>query len=66
MTYYYGQDADGAWHWQLVGADRRIIATSAQGYADESDCVDAITLVRSSRDAAVTRVDPMNAPFTRT
>ena len=57
MTYYYGEDADGTWRWRLEGADRRVLARSAQGYATESDCVDAITLVRSSRDAAVQKIE---------
>jgi uncharacterized protein YegP (UPF0339 family) len=57
MTYYYGLDAAGRWRWRLEGADGRVIAISARAYADEEECVDAIVLVRSSRDAAMKKVD---------
>lgn len=57
MTYEYGKDARGEWRWHLKGANHRILATSGEGYRNEGDCLDAITLVKSSKDAPVKKVD---------
>ena len=53
MTYYYGKDSRGEWRWHLESANQRILAVSGEGYADEESCTDAITLVKSARDAPV-------------
>jgi uncharacterized protein len=57
MTYYYGKDARGEWRWHLKAANNEIIATSGEGYQNEKDCVDAIALVKGSKDAPVKKVD---------
>ncbi len=57
MTYYYGKDARGEWRWHLKAANHRIIADSGEGYHNEKDCLDAIALVKGSKDAPVTKVD---------
>lgn len=57
MTYYYGKDARGEWRWHLKAANNRIIANSGEGYQNEKDCLDAIQLVKGSKDAPVKKVD---------
>jgi hypothetical protein len=57
MTYYYGKDSRGEWRWHLKGANHRIVAVSSEGYKSEEDCTDAITLVKSARDAPVKLVE---------
>lgn len=57
MTYEYGPDARGEWRWHLKGADDRIIAISSEGYRDESDCEDAIVLVKSSQAAPMKKLE---------
>jgi uncharacterized protein YegP (UPF0339 family) len=58
MTFYYWEDAPGEWRWHLVGANLRVIATSPAGYANESDCLDAIILVKSAKDAPIVKRCP--------
>lgn len=53
MAYYMYLDNQGRWRWQLVAANRRIIADSAEGYINKKDCRDAITLVQGSAGAPV-------------
>jgi uncharacterized protein len=57
MTYYYWKDARGEWRWHLKGGNNKIIATSGEGYINESDCLAAIKLVKSSKDAPEKKVD---------
>jgi len=57
MTFYFGRDSRGEWRWQLRAANGRVLAMSGEGYPNEQDCVDAIVLVRSSRDARVVKVE---------
>ncbi len=57
MTFYYGRDVRGEWRWQLRAANGRIIATSGEGYHNEDDCVDAIALVKSTREARLVKVE---------
>jgi uncharacterized protein YegP (UPF0339 family) len=53
MAFYMYIDNQGRWRWQLVAANRFIIATSSEGYINKKDCRDAITLVQSSASAPV-------------
>ena len=57
MKYYYGRDPRDLWRWQLQADNRKIIAVSAEGYNHERDCVAAIERVKSSKEAAVTKLD---------
>lgn len=56
MQYEMFEDRSGMWRWNLDDAKGSTIATSARGYVDPLDCLHAINLVRSSRDAAVAGV----------
>jgi uncharacterized protein YegP (UPF0339 family) len=56
ITYYYWKDARGEWRWHLKAANHRILATSGEGYQNEQDCLDAITLVKSAKEAPVKKV----------
>ncbi|HEX2210399.1 MAG TPA: DUF1508 domain-containing protein [Longimicrobium sp.] len=53
MAFYMYLDRQGRWRWQLLAANGRIIADSAEGYVIKQDCRDAITLVQSSASAPV-------------
>lgn len=53
MYYLKYRDAAGQWRWQLKAANGRIIANSGEGYYNETDCDNAIRLVKSSADAPV-------------
>lgn len=57
MTYYYGKDVRGEWRWHLKAENNRIIAVSGEGYQNERDCLEAIALVKGSKDAPVKKVD---------
>jgi uncharacterized protein len=57
MTYYYWKDASGQWRWHLKAGNNKIIATSGESYYNEKDCLDAINLVKSSKDAPVKKID---------
>ena len=52
-TYYILRDAAGQWGWNLVAANGRIIATSAERYQSKSECLEAIELVKSLSIAPV-------------
>ncbi len=51
MTYYIYKDANGEWRWRLRPSNNRIIANSGEGYRNKADCIAAIQLVKSSKDA---------------
>jgi predicted RNase H-like HicB family nuclease/uncharacterized protein YegP (UPF0339 family) len=46
-TYEILRDASGLWWWHLVAANRRVIATSSEGYKTKAECLEAIELVKS-------------------
>ena len=46
-------DASGQWGWNLVAANGRIIATSAERYQTRAECLEAIELVKSLSIAPV-------------
>lgn len=48
MQYHMYRDAQNQWRWRLVAGNNRIIATSGEGYYNESDCLAAINLVKGS------------------
>lgn len=53
MAYYMYKDAGAYWRWRLKASNGRIIADSGEGYANESDCLAAINLVKGSGGAPV-------------
>ena len=54
-TVYYEvyKDTNGEWRWRLWAANNKVIADSGEGYANRTDCLSAIELVKSSQDAPV-------------
>jgi uncharacterized protein len=45
MTFHIYRDHKNEWRWFLQAANGRRIADSAEGYHNEKDCIDAISLV---------------------
>jgi uncharacterized protein YegP (UPF0339 family) len=56
MTYYYFKDSASEWRWHLTAANKKIIATSGEGYKNEADCLAAIDLVKKSSSAPVKKI----------
>jgi uncharacterized protein len=52
-AYLVYKDAASEWRWQLRAANHRIIADSGEGYHNKQDCLDAIALVKDSKNAPV-------------
>jgi uncharacterized protein YegP (UPF0339 family) len=51
MKYEYWQSSsDGNWYWHLKAANGEEIA-QGEGYASQQHCLDAIKLVKSSKNA---------------
>lgn len=46
------KDAAGEWRWRLVEANNKIIASSAEGYTERNDCLEAWLRVRVAVAAA--------------
>jgi uncharacterized protein YegP (UPF0339 family) len=55
MYFVIYRDRQGHWRWSLNAASHKTIADSAEGYWNESDCLDAIYLVKESYDATIFR-----------
>ena len=55
MTYIYYKDHKNEWRWRLVASNGRIIADSAEGYENESECKKDIDRVKASADAPIVR-----------
>jgi uncharacterized protein YegP (UPF0339 family) len=53
MEYQVYKDASSQWRWRLQAANHRIIAVSSESYVNKQDCLNAITLVKSSSAAPV-------------
>ena len=53
MAYYIYKDKDDKWRWHLKAANNRIIADSGESYHNKQDCLGAIALVKSSKDAPI-------------
>ena len=56
MTYIVYKDKKGEWRWYLRAANNKRIADSGEGYNNKQDCLDAIDLVKSSKNAPVQEV----------
>jgi uncharacterized protein YegP (UPF0339 family) len=56
MAYYIFKDRVGDYRWHLKAANGRVIADSAEGYRNKSDCLAAIQLVKGSAAAPVYEV----------
>jgi uncharacterized protein YegP (UPF0339 family) len=41
------KDTKGEWRWQLLAANNKIIADSAEGYVNKADCKHGASLVAS-------------------
>lgn len=52
---YYREESSNLWRWTLYGEDRRKVAESIEKYYNQGDCLAAIELVKSSKDAEVTQ-----------
>ena len=52
-AYWVYKDAAGEWRWNLRASNSRIIADSGEGYRNKQDCLHAIELVKTSKDAPV-------------
>jgi uncharacterized protein len=57
MTYYYWKDANNQWRWHLKAGNNKIIANSGESYYNEKDCLDAIALVKGSKDAPIKKAE---------
>ena len=53
MYYLVYKDRSGYWRWSLYASNNRIIADSAEGYANKADCYHGISLVKGSTNARV-------------
>ncbi|SDW79177.1 YegP family protein [Litoreibacter albidus] len=53
MNYYIYKDTIGDWRWNLKASNGRIVADSAEGYRNKSDCLNGISLVKGSSSAPV-------------
>jgi uncharacterized protein YegP (UPF0339 family) len=53
--YVMYQDTQMLWRWRLLAANNRIIADSGESYYNESDCLEAINLVKGSLISPVRR-----------
>ena len=52
-AYWVFKDAAGEWRWNLRASNKQIIADSGEGYRNKQDCLHAIELVKTSKDAPV-------------
>jgi uncharacterized protein YegP (UPF0339 family) len=52
---YWKSSTNGNWYWHLKAANGEKIA-QGEGYASKQHCLDAIALVKSSKDAPVNEV----------
>jgi uncharacterized protein YegP (UPF0339 family) len=53
MRYEIYKDVQLLWRWRLKAANNKTIADSGESYQNKQDCLDAINLVKSSKDAPV-------------
>ena len=52
--YVVYKDANSQYRWRYVSTNGRIIADSAEGYYNKSDCLNGIAIVKGSANATVT------------
>jgi uncharacterized protein YegP (UPF0339 family) len=55
MYFKLYKDASGYWRWTLYAANGKKIADSGEGYANKSDCLAGIDLVKSTNAATPVR-----------
>lgn len=53
MKYYIYKDNSYQWRWRLKADNGRIIADSGESYYNKQDCLQAVTLVKSSNSSPV-------------
>lgn len=53
MKYYIYKDTRSQWRWRLNADNGRVIADSGESYYNRQDCLNAITLVKSSTSSPV-------------
>lgn len=51
--YYWKSTTNGNWYWHLRAANNQIVATGAEGYTTETNCLNGISLVKSAYNAPV-------------
>ena len=52
MAYWYFKDKAGLWRWRLRADNNEIIAVG-ESYRNKQDCLNAIELVKASKNAPV-------------
>lgn len=53
MHFQIYKDTAGYWRWTLYASNGRTIADSGEGYFNKTDCLNGISLVKSSSTAPV-------------
>lgn len=53
MYYQLYKDRQGYWRWTYYATNGRKIADSAEGYANKSDCLHGIALMKASASSPV-------------
>lgn len=56
MYYMIYKDRANQWRWRLLAANYKIIADSAEGYVNKTDCLAGIGLVKRSSNAPIHEV----------
>lgn len=52
-AYYVYKDRANQWRWRFVSTNGRIIADSAEGYVNKTDCLHGISIMKASGTAPV-------------
>lgn len=55
MHFHLYKDAAGEWRWRLIAANGRIVATPGEGYANKSDALAGIDLVKGTNASTPVR-----------
>lgn len=53
MYYQVYKDGAGYWRWRYMASNGRIIADSAEGYVNKSDCLNGIAIMKGSANSPV-------------
>ena len=48
MYYFVYKDTRGEWRWRYKSSNGNIIADSAEGYHNKSDCLNGVSIMRNS------------------
>ena len=54
---YFQSKKNNQWYWRLKADNWKIIADGSEGYDSKADCLNGISLVKSSGNAEVVEVD---------